>query len=136
MLQSARAHSLPPFPALDPASDVTHCALQLTNANILLWTELLSFLCTRLKRNLDFPFKQVVVGFHGFSSEESSVFYILNLIFLLAKYYIHKCKFSNSKPLLSVFLSELKIYKDSLLGSSNPKAIRTVLLLGSFNLLD
>lgn len=100
------------------------------------WTDLLSLLCTRFNRNFEFSFKHVLFGFHDFSREESNVFYIINLVFILAKFFIHKCKYTNCKPLLSIFTNDINAYHKTLQSSTNPKAIKTVLLLGSFHLCD
>jgi len=34
--------------------------------------------------------------------------FVINLLILLVKFHIHKCKFSNKKPLFSVFLIEFE----------------------------
>jgi len=43
-----------------------------------------------------------------------------------SKFYIHKCKFSNCKPVFSVFLKEIENYLNVISGSTNMKAIRTI----------
>ncbi len=37
-------------------------------------------------------------------------FYVVNLILLLAKFHIHRCKYSNSRPHFLVFVKEFKQY--------------------------
>ena len=48
-------------------------------------------------------------------------YYIINLLVLLAKYHIHKSKFSNHKPSFSIFEKELKQYITTILHSITEK---------------
>lgn len=56
------------------------------------WPDLLLLLCTRFKRNFEFSFEHILFGLHDFSRVESSVFYKVKLLFLLARYLICKSK--------------------------------------------
>lgn len=50
----------------------------------------------------------------GIMLKDSRMEFMLNNLIIMAKYYIHKCKFRNLTPHLSVFMKELSILCDSL----------------------
>lgn len=57
--------------------------------------------------------------------DSEGMYFIKNLLFLLAKYHIHKCKFSGSKAFFPGFKNEVNDYLD-IKYSKNCKALRTV----------
>jgi len=61
--------------------------------------------------------------------------YIIYLLIILGKLHIHRCKFTNWKPFLSVLLKELKNYIVSIKDSTNEKAVKTMYLLNTFQIL-
>lgn len=48
--------------------------------------------------------KDVVLCFVDYEQSKKSQFYVINLIFLLAKLHIHKSKYLNTQPLFLVFI--------------------------------
>ncbi len=42
--------------------------------------------------------KRKVFGFTDYPDQEEQYFYLINLLILLTKFHIHKCKFTNKKP--------------------------------------
>ncbi len=71
--------------------------------------------------------------FFAFMNVKKGDTYFINLMFLLAKYHIHKCKFSKCKPLFLRFKLEMKMYFKSIEFSTNLKAIRTMSLLRTWH---
>jgi len=61
--------------------------------------------------------------------------YIINLLIILGKFHIHLCKFTNQKPFFSVLLKELENYMVSIKDSTNKKAVKTLYLLNTFQIL-
>ena len=93
-------------------------------------------LCTSFPQKIDFNFtlsyEDVLFGSFSYDPAKSDQYYIINLIVLLAKYHIHKCKFSSQKPLFLVFVKELKQYL-TIQRSQNKKAVKTTDLCLLFN---
>lgn len=96
------------------------------------WCDILEFVKCYVNPNFEFTYRNVLFGFH--ECEKNGDTYLINLIFLFAKYHIHKCKFSKCKPLFLRFKLELKMYFESIELSKNLKAIRTMALLKDFGL--
>ncbi len=48
--------------------------------------------------------KDVELGFMEYEESKRKQFYVVNLILLLAKFHIHRCKYSNSRPHVFVFM--------------------------------
>jgi len=59
---------------------------------------------------------------------------IINLIILLAKFYIHKCKFTHSILSFIAFNNEVKQYVNTIKLSPNQKAIKTVNVCKQFHI--
>lgn len=57
---------------------------------------------------------------------DKSHIFMLNLIILLGKFYIHKCKWFESIPNITHFMADIKIYFETLQGLSSRKTIRTM----------
>lgn len=72
----------------------------------------------------------------GFFEGDSNMCFIINLILYLCRFYIHKCKFSNCRPIYVVFLQEFKQYLKTILFSLNKKAIKTCTICTTFNLFN
>lgn len=81
-----------------------------------------------------FMFKDMLLGFHSYDNSKKDQYFLINLLVILAKFHIHKCKFCNTQPLFGIYLNEIKHYKDLLLFSNNMKAVKTLDLLNKFNL--
>ena len=72
------------------------------------WQALFSWL---RKRNICVETASLITILFGeFRESEDSI--ILNHLILIAKFFIYKCKLSNSKPSLNVFLAKIKIVYD------------------------
>lgn len=88
------------------------------------WCDICDFIKCYVNPNFELTYRNVIFGFH--EGEKKSDIYFINLIFLLAKFYIHKCKFSKCNPLFLRFKHEMKMYFESIELSKNLKAMRTV----------
>lgn len=51
--------------------------------------------------DISLKYENVTLGYTHYESKQSDVFYLFKLILLLAKYFIHKCKFC--KPFFNIF---------------------------------
>jgi len=60
-------------------------------------------------------------------------FFLCNLIILLAKYFIHKCKTMKVTPNFSHFQEDVKIYIRTLSTSCNQKATKTLNVCSFFD---
>lgn len=79
--------------------------------------------------------QNVLFGYTDFSRKDPNAFYIINLILLLAKYHIHKCKFSSKEPHFLTFRKEIELYVNTICSSHNKKALKTVNVCKMFNVL-
>lgn len=77
--------------------------------------------------------KRDVIFFCDKKDMDNSHNFMLNLLILLGKYYIHKCKWSEIKPSISHFKIDLRNYFETLQGLSSRKAIRTLTILKKLN---
>ena len=62
--------------------------------------------------------------------------WLINIIIILAKFYIHKCKFTKVKPLFCVFTKKLELYFKSISASKNKKAVKSMRLCSHFNVFN
>lgn len=79
-------------------------------------------------------FKNVIFGFHHFNHKDGNAFYFINLFLFLAKFHIHKSKFTNSKPEFFLLKKELEQYMMTISLSKNTKALRTIDICKSLKL--
>ena len=91
-----------------------------------LWQDICVFVIDHIYADFSLYWKDILFGVSNYDRNKKSEFYIINLIILLAKFYIHKCKFTKNKPIYLVFEKELKIYINSIKDSSNKKALKTI----------
>ena len=97
-----------------------------------LWEDICNLISTCIEP-FSFCFEHVV-WLHWLSiCEKNQLFYIINLIIYLAKWYIHKFRYTNQKTLLSVFDNEIKQYIKTIRHATNMKAIKTFDLCALFN---
>jgi len=73
--------------------------------------------------------KDVLFGFSMSNISVEKEYYLINLIIILAKFYIHKCKFAKVKRFFCVFMKELEMYFKSIPNAKNKKAIKTEIML-------
>ncbi len=80
----------------------------LIHQRVILWTmKLILFIQSYFVSDFSFCFKDAFFGLFNYSKENTGKYYVINLCFLLAKFHIHKQKFTGSKPLFSLFKVEL-----------------------------
>lgn len=78
------------------------------------WSDVLEFIHTFFIMDFSFCFKDVFFGVVNLKTDKEGKYFIINLLFLLAKYHIHKCKFRGSKPFFPVFESEVNEYLEDI----------------------
>jgi len=88
----------------------------------------------KIDLNFILAYEDVLFGSFSYDPAKSDQYYIINLIILLAKYRIHKCKFSSQKPSFLIFVKELKQYFMTIQHSQNKKAVKTTDLCLLFNI--
>ena len=71
----------------------------------------------------------------SYGEKDTNAFFLINLLLLLCKFHIHKCKFTNQKPKFFVLMKELKQYISLIESSKNKKAIKTVTVCNQFGIL-
>lgn len=97
------------------------------------WEDVCTFISTHIEPLFSLCFEHILFGFTDFPFEKSQHFYIINLIIYLAKWHIHKCRYTNQKPLFPVFNNEAKQYIITIKNSTNMKAIKTLNICALFN---
>ena len=88
------------------------------------WCDLILLLNRKLDYQLKHTVDIIVFGLFDATIPLKKRF-VFNLCFLLAKFHIHVCKFSNVKPNLIVFKCYLQSYLDTLKFCKNSKAVKT-----------
>jgi len=86
-------------------------------------------------KDFDLYFKDVLFGFFIFEKQYENIFFLHNLIILLAKYFIHICKTMNVTPNFSHFQEDVKIYIRTLSTSCNKKATKTLNVCSFFGVV-
>uniref|UniRef100_A0A9J8ACX2 Reverse transcriptase domain-containing protein n=1 Tax=Cyprinus carpio carpio TaxID=630221 RepID=A0A9J8ACX2_CYPCA len=100
-----------------------------------LWWEVSKFINNKLECNFLLLYEHVIFGFLQYEKSMEREAYIINLLIILVKFHIHRCKFTNQKPFFSVVLKELENYMVSIKDSTNKKAVKTMYLLNTFKIL-
>lgn len=90
-----------------------------------LWQDICQFIIKFIHNYFELYFKNVLFGLYNFEKQDKNVHFLCNLIILLAKYFIHKCKTMKVTPHFSHF-QEVKIYIKSLFTTCNKKATKTL----------
>ena len=118
--------------------DVTHLFWNCSHSNHL-WKDICTFITRFIDPKFSLCIEHVLFGFFNYTSSQANQYFIINLIILLAKWHIHKCKYSNQTPLFVVFENETKRYMGNILCSRNGKAIKHVVcvlfIIFLFNLM-
>ena len=70
--------------------------------------------------------RDVLLGFFTYDRNKLKRFYVINLIILLAKVHIHKCKFTNEKTNVLTLQKDIELYFKTVKYSTNKKAVRIV----------
>ena len=79
-------------------------------------------------------FKDVLFGFFNIQKAKFNEYFIINLLLFLAKFHIHRSKFTQQNPLFIVFRREVQQYIQSISLCKNLKALKTINLFQLFNL--
>lgn len=100
------------------------------------WKDLITFTNNNIKKekNLKIHIGNVLFGFTNYKTSENNEYYIINLLILMAKFHIHKCKFSNQKPFFFLFVKEMEQYIKVIKMSNNKKALKTLNVCNLFNI--
>lgn len=72
----------------------------------------------------------------GVFMEEKSLDFLLNNLIVLAKHFIHRCKYLKVKPHINGWKNELKLFTKSLQCMTDKNALKLLSLLDLFMLLD
>ncbi len=79
-------------------------------------------------------FKDIRFGCFYIQKDTINEYYVINLLLLLAKFHIHRSKFTHQNPLFIILKKEVQQYIQTISSSKNLKALKTVNLFGLFNL--
>ncbi len=101
-----------------------------------LWSKLVRFVREHIYRQFDLCWKNVLFGFIEYDKNLNSQFYLINLLVILTKFYIHRTKFSGKKPNLPELLAYLKQYVISISDCENKKAVKTYNLFKLYKIFD
>ncbi len=93
------------------------------------WADFLVFIQSYFVSDFSFCFKDAFFGLFNYSKENTGKYYVINLCFLLAKFHIHKQKFTGSKPLFSLFKVDLDKYVETIPNSESYENCISVLIL-------
>uniref|UniRef100_A0A3B3CA37 Reverse transcriptase domain-containing protein n=1 Tax=Oryzias melastigma TaxID=30732 RepID=A0A3B3CA37_ORYME len=96
------------------------------------WTEVGNHIGNITKETVTFLDKEIILGYLTNKVDKDFIF-ITQLFLLLAKFHIHKAKWSNSKPRFQHFLNEINQYSHNIKQIQNKKAIKTNLIFEKFN---
>lgn len=96
-----------------------------------LWNDIQDFINGQLGSNIHLSNFDI---FFYFSDSNSSVQYLVNLIILLGKFFIHKSKFMNNKPLFNVFKIDLKNYIECISGLEGKSASKCMKYLSGLTI--
>ena len=89
-----------------------------------LWSRLAHFINDHIYPQCNLCWKNVLFGYTEYDKRLNSQFYLINLLILLSKFYIHKSKFSGKRPNvleLSVYVGQ---YISYLCDRENKKAVK------------
>ncbi len=129
------------FPEKDPLCSfcgmvdefVSHLFWECTHVTIF-WKKLCLFIRASILDNFSLLYKDVLFGFYHVDKNLKDKYFLINLFILLAKFFIHKCKFLSVKPPFPIFCKDLKYYLDTISTSSNVKALKSITLCASCNI--
>lgn len=99
-----------------------------------LWKDVETFIKNNIQQDISVTFKDIIFGHFDSDSNNNKSCFVINLIYFLGKFYIHKCKFTNNKPIFLVFRKEFKMYLNTISSSVNKKARKTTSICNDFNL--
>ncbi len=99
------------------------------------WIDICNFIANNIEKDFKLFWRDVLFGLFDYNRNKTkpNQTFIINLI-LLAKFHIHKCKFTHKKTFFIAFHSEIKQNIDSLKFSFNQKAIKTMNICKHFGI--
>lgn len=95
------------------------------------WKQFVNYIHCKITSRFIFHYKDMLFGYYNKVDDK---YFVINLLIILAKYYIHKSKFCGQKPLFVIFQNEIKLYQQTIQSSTYPKAIKTHELLVKYGL--
>lgn len=95
------------------------------------WKDFSTFITGQLYKDFTIKWENVVFCFFR---RQKNVYFIINLLIILAKFYFHKCKYSCQKPNFKHYYNDTISYIKLISGSINKKAIRTITLCTNYRL--
>ncbi len=81
----------------------------------------------------NFVLKMFYLFFFTYDISFHKEYYLINLLLLLARFSIHKCKYGNYKPLFLILKSEVKQYLKSIYTLINKKAVKCINICKHFH---
>ena len=72
------------------------------------WKDVSRYIIDNIYSDFALCWENVLLGFVNHKSNKHKEFFVINLIIILAKFHIHKSKFSHKKPLFLIFENETK----------------------------
>ncbi len=100
------------------------------------WYDIDAFVKLKLLPEFSIQMRNIIFGyFDSDPTKENICFIIINLILILSKFYIHKCKFSHCKPVFMVFLRGMDNYINLIPVFNNKKAMKTVRICTAFKVI-
>lgn len=100
----------------------------------LFWVEFSNFMKRNVLPGFSLLLKDVLLGFFDIQKATFNEYFIINLLLFLAKFHIHRSKFTQQNPLFIAFRREVQQYIQSISSSKNLKALKTINLFQLFNL--
>lgn len=104
------------------------------NVVAVFWQHILDFIVKNIDKNFALLWKNVLLGLFVNQKDKQIHTYMINFIILMAKFHIHKCKFSGRKPCFKVFKEEIVHYVDLILPSKNQKACQILKACNYFHI--
>ncbi len=98
------------------------------------WIEFSNVINRNVLQGFSFLFKDVLFGFFNIQKYQINEYFIINLLLLLAKFHIHRSKFTHQIHLFIVFLKRGSTVFPNYFISKNLEALKTVNLLHICNL--
>ncbi len=86
-----------------------------------LWSDFLVFIQSYLVSDFSFCFKDAFFELFDYSKQNTGKYNVINLCFLLAKFHIHKQKFTGSKPIFSLIKVDVDKYVETIQNPANLK---------------
>uniref|UniRef100_A0A1A8GMK6 Reverse transcriptase domain-containing protein n=1 Tax=Nothobranchius korthausae TaxID=1143690 RepID=A0A1A8GMK6_9TELE len=97
------------------------------------WKDFSRFIIGQLYKDFILKWENVVFCFFRKHRKED-VYFVINLLIILDKFYLHKCKYSNQKPNFKHYYNDTLSYIKLISGSLNKKALKTITICTTYNL--